>query len=104
MLLNICSKYERMRSSKIKQRNYRNVVDGKRTNDHVRSFLGFLNCDMIDLSTNIVLPSSNRNRVRPTGRCRGGRDCQRRVAARVGVLVDKVTFLPTSEALLFPLW
>jgi hypothetical protein len=103
MLLNICSRYERMRCSRIKQHNCRNVIDGKRTNDHVQSFLGFLNCDMIDLSMNIVLPSSNRNRIHPTGRCMGGHSYQRRVAAWVGTLVGKVTFLPTSEALPFPL-
>jgi hypothetical protein len=75
----------------------------KCTNDHIQSFLGFLNCDMIDLSTNIVLPSSNRNRICPRGRCRGGCSCRRRAAAWVGALVGKVVFLPTSEALPFPL-
>jgi hypothetical protein len=102
MLFNIFSRYERMRCSRIKQHNWRKVVDEKHTNDHVRSFLSFLNCDMIDLSTNIVLPSSNRNRICSTGRCRGGRSCQRRVAARVGALVGKVAFLPTSKTPLFP--
>jgi hypothetical protein len=91
-----------MRCSRIKQHNCRKVVDGKRTDDHVRSFLGFLNCDMIDLSVNIVLPSSNRNIICPTGRCRSGRSCQRRAAARIGTLVSKVTFLPTSKTLPFP--
>jgi hypothetical protein len=92
-----------MRCSRIKQHNCRNVIDGKRTNDHVWSFLGFLHCDMIDLSANIVLPSSDMNRIRPMGRCRGGHSCLRRVAAWVRALVGKVTFLPTSEALPFPL-
>jgi hypothetical protein len=92
-----------MRCSRIIQHNYRDVIDRKRTNDHVWSFLGFLHCDMIDLSMNIVLPSSDRNRIRPMGRCRGGHSCLRRVVARVGVLVGKVTFLPTSEAPLFTL-
>jgi hypothetical protein len=91
-----------MRCSRIKQHNCRKVVDGKRTNDHVRSFLGFLNYDMIDLSVNVVLPSSNRNRICPTGRCRSGRSCRRRAAARIGTLVGKVTFLPTSKTLPFP--
>jgi hypothetical protein len=95
MLLNICSGYERMRCSRIKQHNCRDVIDGKRINDHVQSFL---HCDMIDLFVNIVLPSSDRNRIHPTGRCRGGHSCLRRVAARVGALVGKVTFLPTREA------
>jgi hypothetical protein len=53
---------------------------------------------MIDLSTDIVLPSSNRNKISPTGRCRGGHDCLRRAVALAGALVGKVTFLPTSEA------
>jgi hypothetical protein len=97
MLFNICSGYERMRCSRIKQHNYRDAIDETRTNDHVRSFLGFLHCDMIDLSTNIVLPSSDRNRIHPTGRCRGGHNCLRRAATRVGVMVGKVTFLPTSK-------
>jgi hypothetical protein len=70
----------------------------KRTNDHVWSFLGFLHCDVIDLSVNILLPSSNRNRISPLGRCRGGHGCLRRAVALAGALVGKVTFLPTSEA------
>jgi hypothetical protein len=103
MLLNICSGYERMRCSRIKQHNCRSVVDEKRTNDHVWSFLGFLHYDVIDLSVDIVLSSSNRNQISPTGRCRGGHNCLRRVVALAGVLVGKVTFLPTSEAPLFTL-
>jgi hypothetical protein len=102
MLLNICNRYERMRCSRIKQHNCRKVIDGKHTNDHIWSFLGFLNHDMIDLSANIVLPSSNRNRICPTGRCRGGCSCWRRADVRVGALVGKVTFLPTREAPPFP--
>jgi hypothetical protein len=91
-----------MRCSRIKQHNCRKVIDEKRTNDHVRSFLGFLNCDMIDLSANIVLPSSNRNKICPTSRCRSRRSCRRRAAAWIGTLVSKVTFLPTSKTLPFP--
>jgi hypothetical protein len=98
MLLDICSGYEIMRCSRIKQHNCRSVVDEKCTNDHVRSFLGFLHCDMIDLSVDIVLPSSNRNRISPTSRCGGGHGFLRSVVALVGALVGKVTFLPTSEA------
>jgi hypothetical protein len=70
----------------------------KYTNDHVWSFLGFLHCNVIDLSVNIVLSSSNRNRISPTGSRRGGHGCLRRVVALTGALVGKVTFLPTSEA------
>ena len=101
MLLNICNKYERMRCSIIKQHNCREDVDEKRIDDHIRSFLGFLNCDMIDLSANEVLPSSNRNRIYPTGRCRSGRSYQRRAVARIGTLVGIVTLLSTSKTLLF---
>jgi hypothetical protein len=87
-----------MRCSRIKQYNYRSVVDEKRTNDHVWSFLGFLHCDVIDLPINIVLSSSNGNRISPTSRHRGGHNCLRMVVARIGALVGKVTFLPTSVA------
>jgi hypothetical protein len=100
MLLNICSGYERMRCSRIKQHNCRSVVDEKRTNDHVWSFLHY---NVIDLSVDIVLSSSNRNQISPTGRCRGGHSCLRRVVALAGALVGKVTFLPTSESPLFTL-
>jgi hypothetical protein len=102
MLLNICSGYKRMRCYRIKQHNCREVVDGKRTDDHIRSFLGFLNYDMIDLSVNEVLPSSNRNRICPTGRRRSGRSCRRRTIVQIGTLVGKVTFLPASETPPFP--
>jgi hypothetical protein len=91
-----------MQCPRIKQHNCKEVVDEKCTDDHVRSFLGFLNCDMIDLSANIVLPSSNRNRICPTGRCRSGRSCRRRVATWIGTMVGKVTFLPTSKTLPSP--
>jgi hypothetical protein len=46
----------------------------------------------------IVLSSSNRNRISPTSRCRGGHDCLRRVVVLIGALVGKVAFLPTSVA------
>jgi hypothetical protein len=95
MLLNICIRYERMRCSRIKQHNCISVVDKKRTHDHVWRFL---HCDMIDLSVNIVMSSSNRNRISPTGRHRGGHSCLRRAVAWIEVLVGKVTFLPTSVA------
>jgi hypothetical protein len=102
MLLNIYSRYERMRCSRIKQHNCREVIDGKCTDDHVRSFLGFLNYDMIDLSVNEVLPRSNRNIICPTGRRRSGCSCRRRTIAWIGTLVGKVTFLPASETPPFP--
>jgi hypothetical protein len=71
MLLNICNGYERIRCSRIKQRNCRSVVDEKHTNDHVRSFLDFLHSNMVDSPMSIVLLGSKRNRVVSTsgGRC-----------------------------------
>jgi hypothetical protein len=92
-----------MQCSKIKQHNCRSVVDEKHINDHVWSFLGFLHCDMIGLPMNIVLPSSNRNRISSMGRRRGGHNYMRRVVAWIGALVGKVTSLLTSVALPFTL-
>jgi hypothetical protein len=103
MLLNICSRYERMRYSRIKQHNCRSVIDEKYTNDHVWSVLGFIHCNMIDLPVNIVLLGSNRNRISSTDRRRGGHSCLRRAGARIGALDGKVTSLPTSIALPFTL-
>jgi hypothetical protein len=103
MLLNICSGYERMRCSRIKQHNCRSVVDEKHTNDHVWSFLGFLHYDMIDLPTNVVLLGSNKNIISSTSRCRGGHSCLRRAGAPIGPFVGKMTSLPTCIALLFTL-
>jgi hypothetical protein len=98
MLLNICRRYEGMQCSRITQHNCRSVIDEKCTNDHIWSFLGFLHCDVIDLSMNIVLSSSNRNIISPTDRHRGGHSYLRRAVAWIGALVGKVTFLPTSVA------
>jgi hypothetical protein len=63
MLPNICSRYERMRCSRIKQHNYRSVVDEKHTNDNIKSFLRFFHSNMVDSPTSVVLLGSNRNRV-----------------------------------------
>jgi hypothetical protein len=101
MLLNICSGYERMRCSKIKQHNCRSVIDEKYTKDHVWSLLGFLHYDMIDLPMNIVLSGSKWNRISSTGRHRGGHNCLRRAIVRIGALIVKVTSLPKSIALPF---
>jgi hypothetical protein len=65
----------------MKHHNCRSVIDEKYTNDDVWSFLGFIHYDMIDLLVNIVLPSSNWNRISSTGRHRGGHSCPRRVVA-----------------------
>jgi hypothetical protein len=68
MFPNICSIYERMRCSRIKQHNYRSVIDEKHTNDNIKSFLRFFHDRMIDSPTDVVLLGSNRNRVGSTGR------------------------------------
>jgi hypothetical protein len=90
MLLNICSGYERMRCSRIKQHNCRSVVDEKHTNDHIWNFLGFLHSNMVDSSMSIVLLASNRNRVGSTS---GGRhsssiliSMDTRIGASVGIM------------------
>jgi hypothetical protein len=59
---------------------------------------------MIDISMNIVLSSSNRNRISPMGRRRGGQSCLRRAVALAGALIGKVTFLPRSEEPPFTLY
>jgi hypothetical protein len=56
---------------------------------------------MVDSSTCIVLLSSNRNRVRSTGRCRCRCSYLRRAGAQIGVLVGIVTSFSISIALLF---
>jgi hypothetical protein len=56
--------------SRIKQHNYRSVIDEKHTNDNIRSFLRFFHDDMVDSPTAVVLLGSNRNRVGSTGRNR----------------------------------
>jgi hypothetical protein len=103
MLLNIRSRYERMRCSRIKQHNYRSVVDEKHTNDNIRSFLGFLHSNMVDPPMSIILLGSNRNRVGSTGKHRGRHSYLRRVGAWIGALVGIVTSLSTSIALPFTL-
>jgi hypothetical protein len=70
MLPNICSRFERMRCSRIEQHYYRIVIDEKHTNDNIRSFLCFFHSHMIDSPMGVVLLGSNRNRVGSTGRGR----------------------------------
>jgi hypothetical protein len=53
---------------------------------------------VIDLSMDIVLSSSYRNRISPKGRRRGGHGYLGRPVKLAGALVGKLTFLPTSEA------
>jgi hypothetical protein len=95
MLLNIGSRYERMQCSRIKQHNCISVIDGKHINDNIWSFLGFLHNNMIDLSMNIVLLGSNRNRVGSMGR--GRCSCLISTGVWIGASVSEMTLLPTSK-------
>jgi hypothetical protein len=97
MLPNICSRYERMRCPRIKQHNYRSVIDEKHTNDNSMSFLCFLHSNMVDSPTSVVLLGNNRNRVGSTGR--GRCSCNWRVDtwARVWASVSEMTLLSTSK-------
>ncbi len=107
MLPNICSGYERMRCSRIKQHNCRSVVDEKCTNDHIWSFLGFLHCDMIDSPMGVVLLGSNRNRVGSTGRgrCSYSRliDMSAQIGASIGVMSLFTTVIAPTISLLWVL-
>jgi hypothetical protein len=95
VLLNIRSRYERMRCSRIKQHNRRSVVDEKHTNDNIQSFLCFLHNNMVDSPTSIVLLGSNRNRVGSMGKCRCRHNWLRRVSARVLAVVKYIYLPPT---------
>jgi hypothetical protein len=90
MLSNICSRYERMRCSKIEQHYYRSVIDEKHTNDNIMSFLRFFHSHMVDSPMVVVLFGSNRNRVGSTGRgrCSYSRliDTSARIGASTGVM------------------
>jgi hypothetical protein len=90
MLPNICSRYERMRCSRIKQHNYRTVIDEKHTNDNIRSFLRFFHDHMIDSPIGVVLLGSKRNRVGSMGgdrcSCSGLITMSVRIGASVGVI------------------
>jgi hypothetical protein len=103
MLPNICSRYERMQCSKIKQHNSKSVIVEKHTNDNIRSFLGFLHSNMVDSSASIVLPTGNRNIVGSTGRGRCSCSSLIGTQTRIGLSIGKMTFLSTSMALLFNL-
>jgi hypothetical protein len=98
MLLIICNRYERMQCSRIKQHNCGSVNDEKHINDHVWSFLGFLHSNVVDLSVNIVLLGSNRNRVGSMGRGRCGCNWRVGVWVRVGASVSEMTLLSISKA------
>jgi hypothetical protein len=91
MLPNICSRYERMRCSRIEQHYCRSVVDEKHTIDNIKSFLRFFDSHMIDSPTGVVLLGSNRNKVGSTGRgrCSYSRliDTSAWIGASIGVVL-----------------
>jgi hypothetical protein len=98
MLPNKCSRYERMRCSRIKQHNYRNVVDEKHTNDNIMSFLRFFHGHMIDSSMGVVLLGSHRNRVGSTGRGRCSYSRLIGMSARIGPSVGVMSLFTTIVA------
>jgi hypothetical protein len=98
MLSNICSRYERMRCSRIKQHNCRSIVDVKQTNDNIRSFLHFFHDHMIDSPTGVVLVGSNRNRVGSTGRGRCSYSGLISMRARVGASIGVMSLFTTVVA------
>jgi hypothetical protein len=98
MLPNICSTYERMRCSRIKQHNYKSVLDEKHTNDNIRSFLRFFNGHMIDSPTGVVLLGSHRDRVGSTGRGRCSYEGLIGMSVRIGALVGIMSLFTTIVA------
>jgi hypothetical protein len=98
MLPNICSRYERMRCSRIKQHNYRSVIDETHTNDKIRSFLHFFHNHMIDSPMGIVLLGSHRNRVGSTGRGRCSYSGLIGTSVQVGASVGLMSLVTTLVA------
>jgi hypothetical protein len=98
MFLNICSRYERMRCSRIKWQNYRSVLDEKHTNDNIRSFMCFFYNKMVDSPMSIVLLSRNRNRISSTGR--GRCSCSSLIcpSAQIGASAGIMSLLSTVVA------
>jgi hypothetical protein len=104
MLPNICSRYERMRCSRIEQHYCRSVVDEKHTIDNIKSFLRFFDSHMIDSPTGVVLLGSNRNKVGSTGRgrCSYSRliDTSAWIGASIGVMSLFTTVIAPTVSLL----
>jgi hypothetical protein len=98
MLLNIHIRYDRLRCSKIKQHNYKSVIDEKHTNDHVWSLLGFFYNNMANSPMSIVLLGSNRNRVGSTDRGRCSCSSLISMGVRVGASVGIMSLLSTVVA------
>jgi hypothetical protein len=96
MLPNICSRYERIRCSRIEQHYCRSVIDEKHTNDNIRSFLHFFHSHMIDSPTGVVLLGSNRNRIGSMGR---GKCCYSRLidtSAWIGASIGVMSLFTTA--------
>ena len=96
--MNECSRYKRMRSSRIKQDNCRGIIDEERTKHDVRGFLGILHCNMVDSGTGIVLPSSVGITTSSIVGCRGwSLVVAVGILGRLGTVVGIVTLLSTVE-------
>jgi hypothetical protein len=104
MLPNICSRYERIRCSRIEQHYCRGVADEKHTNDNIRSFLRFFHSHLIDSPLGVVLFGSNRNRVGSIGkgRCSYSRliDMSARIGASIAVMFLFTTVIAPTVSLL----
>jgi hypothetical protein len=98
MLPNICSRYERMRCSRIEQHYCRSVVDEKHTNDNIRSFLRFFHSQMIDSPTGVVLLGSNRNKVGSMGRGRYSYSRLIDMSAQIGASIGVMSLFTTAIA------
>jgi hypothetical protein len=98
MLPNICSRYERVRCSRIEQHYYRSVIDEKHTNDNIRSFLHSFHTHMIDSPTGVVLLGSDRNRVGSTGRDRCSYSRLTDMSAWIGASIGVMSLFTTAIA------
>jgi hypothetical protein len=98
MLPKICSRYERMRCSRIEQHYCRSVVDEKHTNDNIRSFLRFFHSHMIDSPTGVVLLGSNRNIFGSTGRGRCSYSRLINMSTQIGALIGVMSLFTTAIA------
>ena len=96
--MNKCSRYKRMRSSRIKQDNCRGIIDEERTKHDVRGFLGILHCNMVDPGSSVVLPSSVGITTSSIVGCRGwSLVVAVGILGRLGTVVGIVTLLSTVE-------
>jgi hypothetical protein len=98
LLPNICSKYERMRCSRIEQHYCRSVIDEKHTNDNIRSFLRFFHIHMIDSPTGVVLLGSNKNRVGSMGRGRSSYSRLTNMSGQIDALIGVMSMFTTAIA------